>query len=162
MYATSPSACLLRQASLSPEPEDGDKDVDVDLYQAAVLILAHLDRLAYQFIQPLKSVLSRNLRNFFLICDSFYCLYQDRIVTENTLVRLDLSATMVDRYTVVQKLPITIEQIVCTALGLLILSSDGKVHTICYNDQEPVSLVLFNFNCLNSHVFFEIFILFIH
>lgn len=75
MYATSPSACLLRQASLSPEPEDGDKDVDVDLYQAAVLILAHLDRLAYQFIQPLKSVLSRNLRNFFLICDSSYCLY---------------------------------------------------------------------------------------
>jgi hypothetical protein len=55
-HHTSPSACLLRQASLSPEPEDGDKDVDVDLYQAAVLILAHLDRLASPFIQTFKSV----------------------------------------------------------------------------------------------------------
>jgi len=30
-YACSPTACLLRQADLSPESEDGDKDVDVDL-----------------------------------------------------------------------------------------------------------------------------------
>lgn len=70
MYATSPSACLLRQASLSPEPEDGDKDVDVDLYQAAVLILAHLDRLASPFIQTFKSVLYFNFANSLqtLIC----------------------------------------------------------------------------------------------
>ena len=56
MYATSTSACLLRQANLSPESEDGDKDIDVDLYQAAVIILAHLDRLASPFIQPLTAV----------------------------------------------------------------------------------------------------------
>ncbi len=72
MYATSPSACLLRQASLSPEPEDGDKDVDVDLYQAAVLILAHLDRLASPFIQTLKSVLYFNLANSLQIFDLLY------------------------------------------------------------------------------------------
>ena len=50
-YATSPTACLLRQADLSPDPEDGDKDVDVDLYQTALLVLAHLDRLAAPFVQ---------------------------------------------------------------------------------------------------------------
>ena len=50
-YASSPSACLLRQAALSAESVDGDKDVDVDLYQAAVLILAHLDRLAVPHLQ---------------------------------------------------------------------------------------------------------------
>ncbi len=64
---------------------------------------------------------------------------------ENILIRLDLSAATVDRFTVVQKLPITMEQVVCTALGLLILSGDGKVYTISYNDQEPVSLVLLRF-----------------
>lgn len=58
MYATSPSACLLRQANLTPESEDGDKDVDVDLYQAAVLILAHLDRLAVPYIHPFVLVRS--------------------------------------------------------------------------------------------------------
>ncbi|XP_057380553.1 E3 ubiquitin-protein ligase HERC2-like [Daphnia carinata] len=116
-YATSPSACLLRQASLSPEPEDGDKDVDVDLYQAAVLILAHLDRLAAPFIHPPLS---------------------DRTVIENTLIRLDLNAsTTTDRYTEVHKFSITIEQMICTALGLLILSGDGKVYIIGYTDPEP-------------------------
>lgn len=125
-YATSPSACLLRQASLTPEPEDGDKDVDVDLYQAAVLILAHLDRLAAPFIQPPPS---------------------DRTVIENTLIRLDLNAsTMADRYTEVHKLSITIEQMICTALGLLILSSDGKVYVIGYTDPEPTIRILKSFS----------------
>lgn len=66
---------------------------------------------------------------------------QDRTVIENTLIRLDLNAsTMADRYTEVHKLSITIEQMICTALGLLILSSDGKVYVIGYTDPEPVSL----------------------
>lgn len=47
---------------------------------------------------------------------------------------------MADRYTEVHKLSITIEQMICTALGLLILSSDGKVYVIGYTDPEPVSL----------------------
>ena len=55
LYASSPSACLLRQAALSPESVDGDKDIDVDLYQAAVIVLAHLDRLATPFLPSLSS-----------------------------------------------------------------------------------------------------------
>lgn len=55
-YASSPSACLLRQAALSAESMDGDKDIDVDLYQAAVLVLAHLDRLAVPHLQSQTSV----------------------------------------------------------------------------------------------------------
>ena len=51
LYASSPSACLLRQAALSPESMDGDKDIDVDLHQAGVLVLAHLDRLAIPYLQ---------------------------------------------------------------------------------------------------------------
>ena len=49
-YAFSPTAALLRQADLGPDAEDGDKDIDVDLYQAALLILAHLDRLAAPYV----------------------------------------------------------------------------------------------------------------
>ena len=77
---------------------------------------------------------------------------------ENTLIRFDLSATMVDRFTVVQKLPITMEQVVCTALGLLILSGDGKVYTISYNDQEPVSFIFLNFKSLNiwKHIWIHV------
>lgn len=51
-YAISPAACLLRQANLTTEIEDGDKDIDVDLYQAAVLILAHLDGIASIYLKP--------------------------------------------------------------------------------------------------------------
>jgi hypothetical protein len=79
---------------------------------------------------------------------------------ENTLIRLDLSAATVDRFTVVQKLPITIDQVVCTALGLLILSGDGKVYTISYNDQEPVSLVLLRlliFRYMCNKIIFRLF-----
>lgn len=57
-FPISPSACILRQANLTSESEDGDKDIDVDLYQAAVLILAHLDRLAAPCMQPLITVCS--------------------------------------------------------------------------------------------------------
>lgn len=60
---------------------------------------------------------------------------------ENALIRVDLNATPSDRFALVQKLIITIEQIVCTTLGLLILSGDGKVYTIGYNDPEPVSFI---------------------
>ncbi|XP_059351349.1 uncharacterized protein LOC130697040 [Daphnia carinata] len=128
-YAISPSACLLRQASLSPEPEDGDKDVDVDLYQAAVLSLARLDRLAAPFIHPPLS---------------------DRTVIENTLIRLDLNAsTTADRYTEVHKLSIAIEQMICTALGLLILSSDDKVYIIGYTDPEPTIRILKSFSAFS-------------
>lgn len=59
---SSPTACLLRQASLSPEPEDGDKDIDVDLYQAALLIMAHLDRLATPFLLPQLSAVSFSMQ----------------------------------------------------------------------------------------------------
>lgn len=59
---------------------------------------------------------------------------------ENNLFRVDLNAAPEDRYAFVQKLSIAVEQIVCTALGLLILSCDGKVYSINYSDAEPVSL----------------------
>ena len=58
IYASSPSACLLRQAALSAESMDGDKDIDVDLYQAAVLVLAHLDRLALPHLQSQTSMVT--------------------------------------------------------------------------------------------------------
>lgn len=59
---------------------------------------------------------------------------------ENNLFRVDPNAALEDRYALVQKLSITIEQVVCTALGLMILSCDGKVYTINYSDAEPVSV----------------------
>lgn len=70
---------------------------------------------------------------------------QSQAVVENNLFRVDLSAALEDRYALVQKLSIAIEQVVCTALGLLILSSEGKVYTINYNDAEPVSLRFHSF-----------------
>lgn len=41
----------------------------------------------------------------------------------------------------VQKFNISIIQVVCTPLGLLVLSSEGRVFTLCYKDPEPVSQI---------------------
>ena len=54
----------------------------------------------------------------------------------SVLVRLDLSGSAMER-TLVKKLSIGVEHVHCTPFGLILLSSDGHVHTVCYNDAEP-------------------------
>ena len=68
-YQESPTACLLRHTALSTESEEGDKDIDVDLYQAGVIILAHLDRLSWPYLQPQNSTVSLNVN---LLINAYY------------------------------------------------------------------------------------------
>lgn len=152
--ALSPTACLLRQATLPlSEPADADTDMEVDLYQAALLILAHLDRLAVPFLRPqvatsvgVAQMKMFKTKNRMLIELHFFDTFQHGSesgqVDTSALWRFDLIGTPIERCSLIQKVPFAIEQVSCTPSGLCLLSKEGQAYTICYTDAEPVKVSL--------------------
>lgn len=140
----SPNECFLNCLELPL-----DESLLVDLRQAAVVVMAHLDRLATPYLpQTSPAKVCSSVINKYIICFIVILKNNLLIVEQQGSGRqqeVNCWGSMPSPSVLEALAEVGVIQIVCTETGMLVLGHAGKVYSLPHVPESEVSLCLLRF-----------------